>query len=48
MLKFGSSEGAGGRLCGHPSLRTLTGPYWLRAPLLPRVVGARAGKGGGR
>lgn len=48
MLKSVSSEGAGGSLCGHPSLRTLTSPYWLWAPLLPRMVGAGAGKGGGR
>jgi len=39
MLKSVSSEGAGGSLCGHPSLRTLTGPYWLWALLLLRVVG---------
>lgn len=48
MLKSVSSEGVGGRLCGHPSLRTLTGPYWLWAPLLPRVEGAGAVKEGGR
>lgn len=48
MPKSVSSEGAGGRLCGHHPIRTLTGPHWLRAPFLSKVVRTGAGKGWGR
>lgn len=48
MLKSVSSEGAGGSLFGDYPFRTLTGPHWLWAPFLPKVVSAGAGKGWGR
>lgn len=47
MLKSASSEA--GALCAvtHP-LQDPRWPHWLRAPFLPKVVGAGAGKGRGR
>lgn len=47
MLKSVSSEGAGAAHVASP-LRTLTGPHWLWAPFLLRVVGHEAeGEGQG-